>query len=399
MRSSPVTLPTEITYEWIDSDAILREFVEHSIRCEYYFLDTEFHREKTYFPQLALIQIAAGERIAVIDPLAIDTDLLRPLVEGSGVCVLHAAQQDLDVMSQSCGFIPQKIIDTQLCAGFVGYTQPSLASLLQAYLKITVPKGDRLTDWLRRPLTSAQLSYAASDVAYLSELWHLISSELEELGRMRWALDACEELRVRPTGPHSPDDAWLRVKDVRTLKGRARWVAQAVSRWREERAMHLDIPPRHVLSDIAILGIAQRVPKSIEDLLQCRGVDNRHAGGSHGRDILEAIQVGVRAAATGELPFPTSDTEDVDKSLRPAVTLVSAWVTELAKKSRLDAGLLGTRKDILDLLGGSPAARLSQGWRAEIVGRDIEDLVAGRKALTFTGPGGSNGLQLVDVVS
>jgi ribonuclease D len=399
MRSFPVTHQAEITFDWIDSNAALREFVEIAVACDLYFLDTEFHREKTYFPQLALIQIAAGGRIAVIDPLAVDTQLLRPLLEGEGICVLHAAQQDLDVMAQSCGFIPRQIVDTQLCAGFVGYTQPSLASLLQAYLKVTVPKGDRLTDWLRRPLTTAQLSYAASDVAYLAELWRLISNELEELGRMKWALDACEELRVRPTGPNSPDDAWLRVKDVRTLKGRARWIAQAVARWREERAMHLDIPPRHVLSDIAILGIAQRVPKSIEDLLQCRGVDNRHAGGAHGRDILEAIQLGVRASATGDLPFPTSDTEDVDKSLRPAVTLVSAWVTELAKQSRLDAGLLGTRKDILDLLGGSPTARLGHGWRAEIVGKDIEDLVAGRKALTFTGQGGSNGLQLVDVVS
>ena len=399
MRSSPVTHQTEIAYLWIETDEELRAFVQRSLTQDLYFLDTEFHREKTYFPQLALIQIASGDEIAVIDPLAIDTELLRPLLEGNGICVLHAAQQDLDVMAQSCGFVPRSIIDTQLCAGFVGYTQPSLASLLQAYLKVNVPKGDRLTDWLRRPLTSAQLTYAASDVAYLAQLWDLLSHELEALGRMRWALDACEELRLRPTGPHTPDDAWLRVKDVRTLKGRARWVAQSVARWREERAMRLDIPPRHVLSDIAILGIAQRVPRSVEDLLQCRGVDNRHAGGSQGRDILEAIHAGLQASTAGDLPFPSSDTEDVDKSLRPAVTLVSAWVTELARQSRLDAGLLGTRKDILDLLGGSPTARLRHGWRADIVGRDIEDLVAGRKALTFTSNGGMNGLRLVDVAS
>lgn len=396
-RSFLVTHQTEVSYEWIDTDVSLREFVDNAQHLDLFFLDTEFHREKTYYPQLALVQIAAGDRIAVIDPLTVDMQLLRPLLEGNGVCVLHAAQQDLDVMAQSCGFIPRRIIDTQLCAGFVGYTQPSLASLLQSYLKVTVPKGDRLTDWLRRPLTSAQLAYAASDVAYLHELWNLISQELDSLGRTRWALDACEELRVRPTGPNSPDDAWLRVKDVRTLKGRARWVAQSVARWREERAMHLDIPPRHVLSDIAILGIAQRVPRSVEDLLQCRGVDNRHAGGSQGRDILEAIHEGLRASTGGDLPFPSSDTEDVDKSLRPAVTLVSAWVTELARQSKLDAGLLGTRKDILDLLGGSPQARLRHGWRAEIVGRDIEDLVAGRKALTFMSQGGMNGLRLVDV--
>lgn len=392
-----MTHPTEVTFEWIETDASLREFVETAKSHDLYFLDTEFHREKTYFPQLALIQIAAGERIAIIDPLSIDYEILRPLLEGNGICVLHAAQQDLDVMAQSCGFVPRQIIDTQLCAGFVGYTQPSLASLLQAYLKITVPKGDRLTDWLRRPLTSAQLSYAASDVAYLAELWRLISHELDVLGRTRWALDACEELRLRPTGPNAPHDAWLRVKDVRTLKGRARWVAQSVAQWREQRAMNLDVPPRHVLSDIAILGIAQRVPRSAEDLLQCRGVDNRHAGGSQGREILEAIQEGLRASTTGDLSFPASDTEDIDKSLRPAVTLVSAWVTELARQSRLDAGLLGTRKDILDLLGGAPSARLRHGWRAEIVGRDIEDLVAGRKALTFTAFDGMNGLRLVDV--
>jgi ribonuclease D len=113
--------------------------------------------------------------------------------------------------------------------------------------------------------------------------------------------------------------------------------------------------------------------------------------------LLDAIKEGVQLSSTGDLHFPSSDTEDVDKSLRPAVTLVSAWVTELARQSNLDAGLLGTRKDILDLLGGSSSARLGVGWRADIVGRDIEDLVAGRKALTFTGKNGANGLKLIDV--
>lgn len=397
MRSSLVTLRVDIPHEWVENNSALQEFVSFALQHDTYFLDTEFHREKTYFPQLALIQIAVAGRIALIDPLHIDTSMLRPLFESESLCILHAAQQDLDVLSQSCGFIPKTILDTQLCAGFLGYTQPSLASLLQSFLKVTVPKGDRLTDWLRRPLTKEQLIYAASDVAYLSELSSLIVNELENLGRMKWAMDACEELRRRPTGPHSPSDAWLKIKDVRTLKGRARWIAQSVAQWREERAIDLDLPPRHVLSDIAILGIAQRVPRNADDLAQCRGVDQRHAHGSQGRAILQAVEDGARNSTRGELSFPASDTEDVDKSLRPAVTLVSAWVTELARQSRLDAGLLGTRKDILDLLGGSPQARLRQGWRAEIVGRDIEDLVAGRKALTFTGSGGANGLKLVDV--
>ncbi len=387
----------DITYDWIDSDSALVEFTQEALQETRFYLDTEFHREKTYFPQLALVQIATTQRTVIIDPLMVDMKLLRPLFDGPGMCVLHAAQQDLDVMAQSCGYIPSRMLDTQLCAGFLGYSQPSLASLLQSYLKVVVPKGDRLTDWLRRPLTKDQMVYAASDVAYLAELSSIIFHELEQRGRMQWAIDACEELRTRPTGPNPPEDAWLRVKDVRTLKGRARWVAQSIAEWRENRAMDLDLPPRHVLSDIAILGIAQKAPRTAEDMLQSRGVDNRHVSGQQGRALLEAVQIGVERSSEGELSFPSHDGDDLDKSMRPAATLVSAWVTELARQSNLDAGLLGTRKDINDLLGGAPGARMSQGWRADIVGRDIEDLVAGRKALTFTKENAGNGLKLVDV--
>jgi ribonuclease D len=394
-----VTNRPEITYDWIDSNSDLVAFTQEALTESHFYLDTEFHREKTYFPQLALVQIATSKRTVIIDPLMVDMKLLRPLFDGPGMCVLHAAQQDLDVMAQSCGYIPSRMLDTQLCAGFLGYSQPSLASLLQSYLKVIVPKGDRLTDWLRRPLTNDQLRYAASDVAYLEEMSTIIFKELEDRGRMQWAIDACEELRTRPTGPNPPEDAWLRVKDVRTLKGRSRWVAQSVAEWRENRAMDLDLPPRHVLSDIAILGIAQKAPRTAEEMLQSRGVDNRHVNGPHGRALLDAVKEGIDRSAEGDLSFPSHDGDELDKSMRPAATLVSAWVTELARQSDLDAGLLGTRKDINDLLSGAPHARMGEGWRAEIVGHDIEDLVAGRKALTFTKENGGNGLRLVDVPS
>ena len=395
--SSSATSPTDIDYLWIDTTAHAISAISEISQHDHYFLDTEFHREKTYFPQLALVQIAAGDRVYIIDPLSIDVSVFSPLFESDNTCVLHAAQQDLDVLSQSVGVIPSRILDTQLLAGFLGYTQPSLASLLQSFLKVTVPKGDRLTDWLRRPLTRDQLNYAASDVVYLPQLLQGILERLHSKGRTDWAFEACEELRQKKTGPQNPDDAWLRVKDIRTVKGRARWVAQSVSHWREERAMRLDIPPRHVLSDIAILGIAQRSPRTADELLQCRGVDNRHANGQHGQALLEAIKRGVAASSQGELSFPSNDNDDLDKTMRPAATLVSAWIIELARTSELDAGLLGTRRDINELLAGVPSARLRHGWRAEIVGNDIEDLVSGRKALTFARKGAEIGLQLVEV--
>lgn len=392
-----MTARSDVSYTWIDNDRDLENFFARADGVTHYFLDTEFHREKTYFPQLALIQISTGNEVFLVDPFEVSLGMFADFFQRDAVCVLHAAQQDLDVLSQSVGEIPQRIFDTQLCAGFLGYSQPSLSSLVSSFLRITLPKGDRLSDWLRRPLSSDQLSYAASDVVHLPTLFQMISDQLDEKGRTQWATQACEELRNRPTGPISSDDAWLRVKDVRTLKGRARWIAHSVAKWREERAMHLNIPPRHVLSDIAILGIAQKAPKTLDELAKSRGVDNRHLSGVHGDALLRAVADGIEKAKAGDLAFPSSENDDVDKSMRSAVTLVSAWITELARQSSLDVGLLATRRDIVDLLSGSTNARLAQGWRADIVGRDIEDLVSGRKALTFMGPENAGGLKLVDI--
>ena len=391
-QASPAT-----AHEWIDTDAVLRDFVSASVGCGQYSIDTEFHREKTYFPRLALVQVRARDLTALIDPLAVDMSLMRPLFEGPDLAVLHAAQQDLDVLTQSIGFVPARIYDTQLAACFVGYSSPSLVNLAASLLRVNVPKGDRLTDWLRRPLTTDQRNYAASDVEHLAAMKEIIDRDLQARGRTAWADEACEELRTRPVGPGDPWDAWLRVKDIRTVKGRSRWVARHVARWREERAMDLDIPPRHVLSDIALLGIAQRVPRSLEDLSSCRGVDGRLARGATGEALLDAIDDALDDADKGDLAFPSNDGDDLDKSMRPAVTLVGVWVAELARQSDLDPALLGTRRDIVELLSGTSGARLSTGWRADILGHDVELLVKGRRALTFSADGLVSGLRMVPV--
>ena len=390
--SSPAT-----PHEWIDTDGALRSFVEFAVTHDEYFIDTEFHREKTYFPRLALVQIGVGDRIALIDPLVVDVSLLRPLFESDSLAVFHAAQQDLDVLTQSMGCVPSRIFDTQLAAGFIGYSSPSLVNLAASLLRVTVPKGDRLTDWLRRPLTQDQRNYAASDVVHLPDIKRLIVQDLENRGRTQWSIEACEELRTRPVGPTDPDDAWLRVKDIRTVKGRSRWVAQSVARWREERAMNLDIPPRHVMSDIALLSVAQRCPRNADELSSCRGIDGRLTHGNLGDALLRAVRDGLDGAENGDLAFPAPEGEDLEKTMRPAVTLVGVWVAELARQSDLDPTLLGTRKDIVDLLARNDGARLAEGWRADILGRDVELLIQGRMALTFRSEGDHVGLAMVPV--
>ncbi len=395
-RGQKGVAPGEIDYQWVDNEEHFSDVLAELVTVDRYALDTEFHRERTYFPQLALVQVAwqpegrdGIQELALIDPLAVDISRLRQVFETEALCVIHAAQQDLDVLTHAVGTIPKQMFDTQVAAGFVGYGTPSLVALLQGQLNITPAKGDRLTDWLRRPLTENQCQYAALDVEYLLEVHDLLVAELDDISRLDWALDACEELRTRPVSGAHPEDAWLRLKDSRGLRPAARSVAQAVAAWRERRAMTVDVPVRQVLPDLAVLGIAQRGPSSSQELSQARGVDERHSRGGLGAEILEAVRVGKQ----NDPPEAPKSPDDLDRSLRPAVTLVSAWVSQLARDERIDTAMLGTRADIVAFLRGDDNARLAHGWRAQLLGNGIRDLVAGNAALTFS----DGRLRLIDV--
>lgn len=375
---------------WIDDDRALSDVIDRLVDEPRYALDTEFHRERTYFPRLALVQVAWPGELVLIDPLALDARAFRRLFQSPALAVVHAAQQDLDVLTHAVGAIPERLFDTQLAAGFLGYATPSLSNLLQGELGFSPPKGDRLTDWLRRPLSDAQRTYAAADVASLLDVHDRLEAQLSDLGRLDWARDACEELRTRPTGATPPEQAWLRLKDARSLRARSRAVAQAVAAWREREAAATDTPVRQVLPDLAVLGIAQRQPRDVDELAQARGTDDRHRRGRIGRELVAAVADGLAAPA----PEAPEGGEDLERGLRPALTLVSAWVGQVARTARIDTALLATRADLVAFLRGEPDARLASGWRAEVLGDGIGRLVEGRSALTFDRRGG---LRMVDV--
>ena len=377
-------------HRWVDQQDELESIVIELLDQPRYAIDTEFHRERTYFPALALVQIAWPDHLVLIDPLALDIAALRPLFESDVVAVFHAAQQDLDVLTHAVGAVPERFFDTQIAGGFVGYGTPSLVSILNGEIGVNPPKGDRLTDWLRRPLTEAQRDYAALDVAYLLEVQDKLTAQLEELGRLEWVTQACQELRAKPVSGQLPDDAWARLKDVRGLRPRPRAVAQALAAWRERTAMERNVPVRQVLPDLAILGISQRQPSTEKELSQARGVDDRFSRGKAAAAILEAVRVGKAA----EPPEPRNGNDELERDLRPAVTLISAWVSQVAKSERIDTSMLATRADLVAFLSNDESARLAHGWRNEILGEGIRRLVAGRAALTFDR---GTGLRLVDV--
>ncbi|MFZ9807055.1 MAG: ribonuclease D [Ilumatobacteraceae bacterium] len=367
-----------MSFEWVDSEKTLDDVIDSVLGGSRYAIDTEFHREKTYFPKLALVQIRWGTQTALIDPLAVDPRRLARLFSSEILAVFHAAQQDLEVLRHASLEAPRNIFDCQVAAGFVGFSTPSLATLVQAVKKTSLSKGDRLTDWLRRPLTDQQCAYAADDVIHLFDLHDELTRQLTELGRIDWVNDACAELASRPTGPQDPSDAWLRLKEVRALKGSARGVAQALAKWREERAMRSDLPPRRVMSDMALLSISQRVPKSVEELANTRGVDDRHLSAEYCKEIMTA----VRDGAKNSIVLPSTENDDVDKFARPALTLITAWVGELARKHKIDATLLATRSDITAFLRQSPNARLREGWRATLIGDDLTRILNGEVGLS-----------------
>jgi ribonuclease D len=373
-----------VSHELVATEAGLAEVLAQLTDEPFYAVDTEFHRERTYFPKLALIQIAWSNGLALIDPLAVDIAPLARILDGPGAAVLHASDQDLEVLDLACGTIPSRLFDTQIAAGFVGMSMPSLSSLYERVLGIRVGKGDRLTDWLARPLNAGQLTYAAGDVEHLLAVHESLVTDLATRGRLDWALAECEEARRRERGARDPEQAWRRVKEIRQLRGPARRVAQSVAAWRERRAAQIDQPVRFILPDLAIVGIAQRQPKSAADLRKIRGLDDRHLRGEQAEGVLAAVREGL-----ARTPEPTEEPEsrELDRDLRPAVALVSAWVSQLSRDLEIDTTLLGTRGDIEALLRQEPDARLAVGWRAELVGEPIRRLVDGEAALAFDGDG------------
>lgn len=366
--------------ELIEDDDRFRALVDRLADQERYAVDTEFHRERTYFPHVALVQLADEHGVALVDALTVDLQPLAKVLDGPGLAVMHAARQDMEVLDRACGTIPSRLVDTQIAAGFLGYTSPSLATLLDRELQVRLPKADRLTDWLRRPLGDAQLDYAAADVAHLLQLHRQLMDRIVGRGRDEWVAEACEELRTEYRGPRDPEEAWRRIKEIRHLRGSALAVAQAVAAWRERRAIETDQTPRFVLSDLGVVGVASSSPSSVEELRSLRGVDGRNLRGGMAEELLDVVQASARNAPA---KAPSSSVAEMPAELRPAVPLVSAWVSQRARDLDLETSLLATRADLEDLLRGVPGARLTHGWRAELVGEPIRRLVEGEATLAF----------------
>jgi ribonuclease D len=371
-------------WTWVDTQKGLDELVIELCNVTEIALDTEFHRERTYYAKLALVQIGWKDKVALIDPFPLDLNSLEAVFSRPITVILHAGTQDLEILSRAVGILPQSIFDTQLAAGFVGFSNPSLALLSERLLGISLPKGDRLTDWTKRPLTESQLRYASSDVVHLVALKAEIERRLSAMGRLEWAWDESKILLEKDRRGVPVEQAWWKIKECRHLKGDSRKVAQALAAWRETRASTLDVPVRYVLSDLAVAVIAQETPRSAEGLSVLRGVESRFLVQGMDREIIEVVSRG-RSMAEGELCLPK--VVESDKRMKPVAGLAITWVAQLAQSLKIDPLLLATRADIVGYLNGEEDSRLSSGWRNEILGEPITKLSKGELALAVSANG------------
>lgn len=366
---------------WIDDDRGLAELVDILVDQPAYGLDTEFMSERSYWPQLCLVQVSWARGVALVDPLACDVRALEKVLRAPGTMITHAGASDLPILDRAIGARPSALFDVQLAAGFVGLGLPSLGTLVSAVLGIRLDKSEQLADWSKRPLSDATRRYAAADVEHLFPLTEELDRRLRELGRAEWAASECEVLRTTADRRVDPDVAWWKIKGSSSMRGEKARVAQSVASWRERRAQRLDVLPRFVLSDLALAAVVGRPPKTREQLFALRGV-NRMPDDVV-RELLDAVAAG-REMPKDALRVP--EKYDDGPELDAAVALLVAYVAELARAERLEKQLLATRDDVKALVYGR-ASRLDSGWRAEIAGDALHRLLDGQAVIRLTDHG------------
>jgi len=344
-------------------------------------LDTEFMREKTYYAQLCLLQVAADGIVACVDPLALASiDPLLDIIYDPGVTkVLHSARQDMEIFFDLRGELPTPVFDTQIAATLLGFgDQVGYANLVQDMLKVSLDKLATRTDWRQRPLDDSQLHYAADDVRYLFQLYHLQVKQLRTKGRLDWLTEDFTALSDTRTYLLPPEKLWKKVKGTQRLKPEQLAVLRELAIWREERARHSNRPKRWVLKDEVMVDIARRMPEDLVAMEKIRGLE---AGliQKQGEVLLAHI---VKARATPPASWPQPST---DKRLTPAqdalVDLLMAVLRAQGAEHDVSPALLATRKDLEAMVRGEDEVAVLHGWRGELAGHVLQSVLDGDAAV------------------
>ena len=371
----------------ITTTAELAAFCDRLRNAPFVAVDTEFMRESTYWPKLCLIQAAAPTAQAVIDPLAPDINLepfLEVLRDRSIEKVFHAARQDVEIFN-ILGAMPQPLFDTQVAGMAAGFgEQIAYDALVRQMLRIDLDKSSRFTDWSRRPLSDAQLTYALADVTHLAELYPMLRTRLEKASRLAWVTEEMQALTDPALYDAEPENAWKRLKP-RRHGSKYLAVFRAVAAWRERTAQGRDQPRGRILKDDAIDELATQAPQDGEALGRLRSVPKGFAGSKFGPDLLETIRSAVNAPEAHRPPAERSDAP-TSPSAGAAVELLKVLLKARAEDAGVAAKLIATVSDLEKIANDDQAdTQALLGWRREAFGEDALKLKRGELALVLDG--------------
>src|SRR3954469_16481157 len=366
------------------------ELAEHARSARRFGIDTEFVSESRYRALLGLVQVVvetdSEQHIELLDPIAgFDHEPLAAVWADPEVeVVIHSGGQDVAILRRAWGVAPTNLFDTQVAAGFAGFSaQAGYGNLLQAALGVRLAKSAGFTRWGRRPLTAEQLDYASKDVEDLLALTDELQTRLRDSGRLEWAREECRRLEDI-TDERNPESAYRRLPRVNQLRSRPRAIARELAAWRETTAEAEDRPVGAVLPDVALVEVAKRQPGTLPELERIRGI-RPDTGRRRGKQIIEAVERGREAE-----PPPAEDVQrnEVDVRDAPVIALAESLVRSRALGAGLAYELVAARADLQAIVSASregrpePDVRTLRGWRRDLAGGELLELLEGRRALS-----------------
>ena len=369
----------------ISTTADLEAFCERLKAAEYITVDTEFMREKTFWPKLCLVQIAGPDEAAAVDPLADGIDLaplFRLMADPTVLKVFHAARQDVEIFYNLTGEVPKPLFDTQVAAMVCGFGEAvSYSMLVKRLLSRNLDKTSRFTDWSRRPLSERQFTYALGDVVHLRDLYPKLRSQLDRSERASWLNEEMAVLTDPATYELHPEQAWKRLKmRIKTPKSLA--VLMELAAWREREAQSQDVPRARILKDEALYDIASQAPRTPEDLGSLRTLHNGFARSTRGRAVLEAVTKGLDRDP--KMIPPIERGEPMPPEAQAVVDLLRVLLKATAGKHGVAPKLIATSDELEEIARSDEIdVPVLKGWRRKLFGEDALALKRGELALVI----------------
>lgn len=373
---------------YIDNPESLQKLCDELDGAAEIFFDTEFIRERTFYPQLCLVQIGFGGRNFAVDPIKIDiSPLLEQIVSRETLLIFHSGKQDLEILFNATGKLPKNVFDTQIAAMVCSFgEQVSYQNLVQALVGADIDKAQRFTDWAQRPLSEAQIFYALKDVEYLPEIYAKLSSEIAEKNRAEWLIEEEKALLDVRIYDEKPEDAWLKIKGKNRRQLDLR-VLQELAKWRDMQARRLNKPRRRIISDEMLVELAVQKPKNLDSIERFR-----KSGNVSRETFAYLIELIAEAAKLPKLTLDKSSRRDEVAVDEDAVDMLKLLLRHSCAKLGVVAKLVADSDDLRRFLCGEEVAFV-RGWRYVVFGEAAEKLVSGKRAFKII----ANKFEVVDL--